>query len=637
MILVSSVILFTILAAAFQARRTLPPAFEAPAGDVEPFGAGSDWDRQWVMLRLGVGAWSAGVRPEWDPFTGAGSPLAVNPESFVTHPAVRLAANAGPVAAFQALIGWSLAMGWFGAALLGWRLARNPWIGILLMTCVLWIPEFRLRLMAGHLMALGLCSWPLVWALLLPRAADGGGVDPRGGDPQDAALTLGIPRSGAPGPSPARWFDQPAPAVAGVVLGLSALGGAHYPSIFGLVLGALVLWTSAARPAAPWLLVAVFSVTLLPVGSPAWRPFVAAAALGTIAGGLGGFPKVLAFALGAARLLGGFLAVAGGKALGAWLVLQWSPRAGRRDEAAYRVDVPPLADLLDGGPPTLDGALALPPWAWALAIGGVITSVFARRPSMAAILALGALGLAVGRPSDPWFHLSRVPGFALLDYPGRLQWAFLLPPFGLLALPRLSLGAWPGRAGAFVAVGLSVALAARLRLDDRDVLGTAFEDPASPSVRGVDEDSTTKAARAVGEGLLLPGASSSVALERPEGTGPFAYFPSGSSIPPERGESVLSWSGVALPPLQPGERFSVQQRAFPGWRCEGAALDATEWTGGHHHRPVPAWLTGTAEGGAVNCRWFPPTAPYAAPLQLVAALFAVLAAVAVNRRRVGAP
>lgn len=561
-----------------------PPALLAEVGGVEPFGAGSDWDRQWVMARVGAAAHEQGLSPEWDPFTGAGSPLRSNPESFVGHPAFRAASADGPGRALLALVAWSAAVLVAGSAALAARLAGGALgaaiVGAALGVAALHIQELRSRLFAGHLMVLGALSWPMALAFLLGPGAGAGRMDVDDSVPPR--------RTTAPG----AW-------AAGAVLGLAATGGAHYPLMVGALLLGLCIWADLARPRAPLALPVVLLLPLLPWGDATWRRPVAAVVAIVLLYGVSDLRRFGAVLLRCVAVLGGILAVAGPKVVAARELLQWSPRSGLRDEASYRVDVPPLTDWIDGGEPILDGAMAVGPLGVGLALAGAV--VGRRNPLVPAALALSLLGLGAGRAADPWFFLSRLPGLQLLDYPGRLQWA-LLPLALMVVVPLVTAGRAVRRAVAAAALLGAVGGLLTLRLSDPTLPDGRDTPGAAARVVGATADPSQKLSAAAGAGVMTIRGDLAVALERPEpwpgdlGAGVLAVS-GGRPI-----DATLGLGGVTLPPLASGATFMVAQRSFPGWTCTGADLVAPRWTDERRPRLDVRWLEGISRGaGPIRC------------------------------------
>ena len=522
-----------------------------PTGGAEPpaFGAGSDWDRQWAMTTIGANAARAGRRPDWDPFTGAGAPLAANPESMVLHPAFRLGALVGDGAALQALFAASVFIGSVGASFLLRILGGSPTLGPVL--CAVWLisPELTTRTYAGHVMAWGIFTWPMAFAGLL-HALDSARRGRRLGPGLGGAIT-------------------------GASMALASPGGAHYPTLLGTLALALTGTLDAV------------------LGPQRIRVLQALPAMG----------------LGAASAAA---AVAGRRTWEAFDLFPLSERSIPRTGDAIRIDRPPWADLLDGGSFALEGALDLGGLAPYAAAGVGVLLLLRRRPALGLPAAgLGVAGFLAGSAWDPWSSLARWPPFSLLDYPGRLQWFFLIfGPIGLALgleslLQRLPLvRRWTGLLLLAVALGW---VSLRFEPIDRRLPAAQPTDRFPPGeFRGIAEPGSHLVS-AVVQGRVDPDSDLPLTFDHPALDGPAGALVWGEAEAPRihRDAAALVVQG------SPNARILVLQRHLPGWSCEGASVEAAPWDRRLY------WLAMTlGPSGQARCEWRSPVATKARWLQL---------------------
>jgi hypothetical protein len=415
--------------------------------------------------------------------------------------------------------------------------------------------EFTRRTYGGHLMAWGLLAWPLA-----------------------LAATLGACDAARNGRWRATFLEG---ALAGGALAVASLGGAHYPVILGAtalaLLGFAELLTGPRRGA-------------LLLRAPA-----------AVAGGL--------LAIGA---------LTGRRAWELVNLLPYSERAVPRTVGSLRIDRPPLQDLLDGFPYGLEGAMHVGgtgPYAL-LALG--LCVLVLRRPALGLVaLFLGGAGLLAGSKADPWPLLLRVPGFALLDYPGRLQWFFfLLGPVGLVTLlpaeRRFRHAGWVALGVGALAVGHAAFTLEPV--EARTPAAAPGERQAPTTIRGLAPHGLPLVT-AAHQGLLSLGADLPLTFDHPPEASPegaLAWHDDGSSaeLAYERGAIVVRG--------RPGAKVHVRQRFLPGWACGGAVVGIPPWDRKMY------WLTITmGPDGEARCRWRSPGATRGNVLQAAAALLLI--------------
>ena len=191
-----------------------PGPGQADAG----FGAGSDWDVQWAQGEALRSSASRGDLPHWDPMPDFGAPLLAHPESWVAAPAFLASGGASDLrSGLHGLRAVSVIALVLGLGLLCVRM-QVPWmVGVAGAVAVLASDQWAQRLYSGHLMALGMCWWPLAAAAVL-RACE--------------SATANV-----------QWRMA---AAAGACIGLASLQGGHYPTVFAPWVLGLVAWGAVA-------------------------------------------------------------------------------------------------------------------------------------------------------------------------------------------------------------------------------------------------------------------------------------------------------------------------------------------------------------------------------------------------------
>lgn len=225
-----------------------PTALHAPLDSPIAHGAGDDWDWQlttWEATRV---QWLNGQVPTWCPWVSGGVPLLGNPESPALFPGFAVVLALGTVAGMKVLLlaqWWLLVLGgWFAGRAAG--LSRvSAHFGSLALLASSFLPEF---IGWGHQMFLGICWLPLAWA---------------------------AQRSG-------RW------ALAGVLLAMPLLQGAHYVFFFGILWLGLDAALRALDPARlRWLAPGLaLNALALSTGEPGTWTLAAVAVSALLLGGL---------------------------------------------------------------------------------------------------------------------------------------------------------------------------------------------------------------------------------------------------------------------------------------------------------------------------------------------------------------
>jgi hypothetical protein len=507
-----------------------------PAGPLDPapgFGAGSDWDVQWAAMETSRAARSRGALPHWDPFPDYGSPVLAHPESFVAHPAWLLGSRWGPAAGLHVLLAWTLCTLFVGFSCLAVELELPWFLGPVAAAALVASFEWEGRLYAGHLMFLGVASWPLALAA--------------------------TSRALRPGAS-ALWG-----AGAGAVLGLASLGGAHYPTLFGIVLVVLVVWTRQVAAPWPWALLGMAGLGLIPVGPVGGQWVTSGAAVVVLAGGIAGSSHRRALARVLAAAGAGLLAVAGVRLVPGYLLGGLGGRVTL--DGVGRTYTPlPFGDLLrfqgeiEGGIHLASPVLGL---VIVAAVGALLVRVPRSRPLLIPVAALTLIAWSAGRPWTLWPALHLAPGMTGVNYPLRLQWVLLC--FGPLAGAWLAwwaltpLGPRAERVAAALSLVATCALLAFAPLEDRAPPSRAAAVPEAV-VRGVLPSSAPPRhlGSAARDGLIREGMATALGFGPPRGA------------PALEGLSVVGSTIVARG--TPGQTRVAPQRHLPGWTCRGATL-----------------------------------------------------------------
>ena len=597
-----------------------------PAGPLaeEPgFGDGSDWDRRWQIGLVGEAARARGVLPWWDPYHGLGSPLISEPESFLLHPAWLVGVHFGGVrSGFSALYLFNLCLLFLGLAWLARRLGLPPPAVMASGLLLLVSDEWAMRLESGHVMVLGLCAWPAVVAAALQATEPGGPARPR--------------LRGA--------------VVCGALLGLTAIGGSHYPLPYALFLVVLLVLTRGASDLLKVGLVVVFAVPLLlPQAPPGWRlALEGAGALVLLAAALGQPARRLRtlglVATGLLATAGVFVLTAARTARFRREIFTWSPPPGLEPLA--------LSELAPGAPNTMERWL---PGAGLEELGllvlGVALLALVSRPLATAGLVMALAGLGTGLPLRPWALTSAVPGMSAAMSQHRLQWVLLiLGPIGLvLVADRLARRV----GGRWLALGLSlagglIAWANTHQMWPEAATGHTEQDNLPEDAGRVRQVAAARTlSNAVYDGVVArprAGWESSGDLVAP-GPGPELAVvhdraKSEPLAPDMSVEAVLDRWEVRAPP---GTAIAIAQRDRPGWRCHGGQIDPDLELAAERPDGIAVlgrgvwWLTvRVGSSGHAVCRWRPPELVQASLAQLLAGclLMAVLLWPLIPSRRV---
>ena len=555
-------VLVAVLAAVLLSRTDLLPP--GPHTDYSEIGEGTDLDIQ-LQYAWAAADYPVAAIPHWDPHPDFGQPLFANPEAFVGHPGFVLGRGGGPQVGMRLLYGLQIVVLLLGGALLGVRLGVPWWLGMACALPLLSTEEWHQRIGVGHLMIIGLTSWPLAMAGTL-----GGLEAAERGDRTRTAL----------------WG-----ALAGLAIGTAFLGGGHYATSFGAFLVALTGWIWMAGVAPTVGIAAVAGIPFLLPGGREWSTVpLEVAAFAVIAWGLwagrerlrGGITLLLGLALG-------LFATAGVRLLPAYAVVRmnWRSRPWRKLES-QPLDLAPILERWREL--ALEELLPVAaPWQWLVLLGGLVALMAARRSRAAA--ALGGAGLlfvllawGAGRTMHPWRVLTLIPGLAAINYPGRLQWILLiLPWFGWAAVLARGVA---GR-GERVLLGASLVATALLVGGVRDrallqpfpeAVDTGLQRAAA--VTGViDGGSDLLLSGTSHRGLIRPGFATGIGflpLSTPvhEGVGlghaeaerrPDQGTPDRLDDAVQIGGSTNRWTATAAP----GTQVRFAQRDVRGWRCRG--------------------------------------------------------------------
>ncbi|HCP44672.1 MAG TPA: hypothetical protein DIU15_01360, partial [Deltaproteobacteria bacterium] len=570
------------------------------------------------------------------PFMNFGTPLFSEPESFLSHPAYALVApRLGIRAGLHALYGLHCFVLLLGLAWLGRRLQLPTALSMATGLFLLCSDEWWSRLGAGHPMILGLCVWPAVIAATLASM-----------DPRPCRLERRL------------WLGG----VAGALLGLAGLVGAHYPVAFGLLLVVFLAWSSAAPVGLQAGLVGVVCIPLVIRDGPEVGRFAldivgwALIVFGLIRGQRA--RQQIASIVGTGL---GLLASAG------FFLIPAARRAADMGRNQLKLFNPPmreprpLSELVQGSG-ELESYLSFPdPGIWLLMLLGIIL-VARRSAALATSSALMlALGWSLGLPLRPWELVSAVPGMSAADFQMRLQWIVLIvSPLGLALGATWVLRRTAGpKAAPLLTLSIAIACVAygmpRYQLPGETPPGLEpitrhahiqSNLPATHGVvRGWDAEwakSGEVYARSSLQGQVIPveygdgDVYRELAIPEVAGDGlawvsrdgSFAAAPAGTEV---RG-SLATWT-VRSPP---GTVLALAQRDFDGWHCDGGELSPdrqylqAERDAGLFDREAHEgmwWLTvAVGPGGEATCRWETPERVRGLLLQLLALIALLLPA-----------
>jgi len=589
-------------------------------GAADPgYGPGADWDVQWEMALTSHASYRAGQLPHWDPYPVHGGPILANPEAFGLHPAWIAGALASPRIGFRALYAFQCLLLMVGLLALG-RALRVPWY--LALACGLALiasAEWRDRLYNGHLMVMGLCAWPACFAALLAAGRDRRRLD--------------------------RWIPLLLGGAAGGALGLSSLGGGHYPTAFGLLAALLLVWGGGAPRALLAALVAVFAAGLLPLPVPtAARWVLVLAGAGVIGAGLWRSDRRHQQLRTVAGIGIGLLAVSGFRLVPQMLALGLS---GRR--AAFELSAPPLAALPLSQPwvapeRVLEGYLYYPPLLLAALLLGLIVLARVSPPLSAAALIFVALGWSCGRALQPWELVALVPGMTSINSPMRLQWVIpVLGPLGLAAFAVAMGRRWLGERSIH-GLAIPLAVAAWVVFDTPGSPAFPRSEPAEPvtaarAVAGIAPvDADRHLAAAASRGLIHPVYGTAVSFDplHPPPDGGLGWIEQDCAVAeatPVVDAGLGGWTVAA----EPGSTVALAQRDLPGWRCRGGSLVSAWCDDGPEGEQPPhkggRWLrVRLGESGEARCRWRTPGL-WPGILAQLAAVAALAGAAVLSRRR----
>jgi len=480
-------------------------------------------------------------------------------------------------------------------------------------------------------MILGVCAWPAMLAALHKSTED-----------QDAT----------PATRPLLWA-----ALAGGLLGLAGLGGAHYPVAFGIFLALLMVWARHTPKGYHFALLALWALPLATwERGIALRPALEiASCLVLVAGAakavhrksaalsLGGFALGLAASNGTLLTLGAHRAADVG-------------RIGFDNLRSPDWSAQSLSLLLQPEVGELESFFHFPhPIIWLLLIGGLV-ALFRKAPALATVgVAFLLLAWTVGRPLRIWTPLALSPGMMAADSQMRMQWlVLLLGPLGALgglswATERLRSG--PPRAVAQAALA-GLVLFWGLQSYQPPALGAAAQElPQSlGQVSRVADPAGVYSASSL-EGSIVPEYYSdpeSVLFLRPEEAGDSIHWSSEeghitSSNERVQVDAVLDRWTVAGPP---NTRVVLAQKDLPGWDCEGGIIDpdlkaiaAIDALLGQREDRSPGagnwWLSvRLGASGKAICRWRPPGLRLGVAVQITAgiALLGLLGWVLLQRK-----
>ena len=605
------------LAGVLGSRDFVPPG---PTAEDPGYGPGADWDVQWEMAGVAEAHRREGLIPHWDPFSQYGVPQLANPESFTLHPAFLIGSRLSTRSGLKALYTFQCLVFFLGLWWLGRRL-RIPWfLAMAAGTALVVSPEWSDRILAGHIMFLGVSAWPAVIAAVLAA------LDPDQRSHPWRQLLLG--------------------ATAGGALALANLGGGHYPTALGLTAAVILVWAVAAPRQALIGLLVVLAIPLALPTAPTWARFpLVAAGAGLILWGVWRSDVRLAQlrALGGVAL--GVLAVGGFRILPEGVVMALSARPLTPGRGNPLVDLLPLHLPWTEPWHGLEGYLYYSWVGWlALLLIGVLALARVHRGLAFLTAAFLLLAWTAGRPAQPWELVGVLPGMSAVNYPMRMQWMLpLLAPLGAVAL---AFGEVRDRLGRPWALGLALILTAGACVgltrhlahvypsesQGDDVIFTSMTE-----VQGTTPDPTNDPLATAAEvGLIHPRFGTALAfgsLVHPEGLqGYLGWVETSCGETPDTGTarvtgSLAGWEITA----PPGTTVTVAQRDLAGWRCDGGERvegwcdDSPEGLrpAGRGHR----WLRiRVGDTGRAHCRWHSPGLAAGIVLQILALALLGLAA-----------
>jgi len=596
------------LTAAIASRDFVPPG---PTADDPGFGPGADWDVQWEMAAVADASVRQGQVPHWDPYSQFGVPLLANPESFVMHPAWIVGSQWSTRCGLRALYGCQCLLFLLGMAWLGTRLKLPWWLSMAAGLALVCSPEWSDRIVAGHLMFLGVCAWPASLAAVLTALGEDVRTRP--------------------------WSQVALGAVGGGALALANLGGGHYPTALGLAAVVVLTWAAGAGRRPMLVLAGLLAVPLLaPTAPTALRWVLVTAGYGVVIWG-----AVRSDQRGAQlRCVAGV--ALGVLALGAFRIVPEAVVMGLSARPVVPGGGLPGVELLPLHLPWTEPWHGLEsylyyPWPGWLALLLLCLPALARVHGPLAFLTTSFLLLAwtSGRSMQPWELLVLLPGMSAVNYPMRLQWVLpMLAPLGGVAFVYLGIRR---RGGARMAMVVGVLLAAVAGAGLCMALGTVYPpgpqgdlvrySAAGRAVGTVDNAPDDHLSLASAEGRIHPWFGTALAFgpleQPPAAAGELAWIEGDCDWPPSPGvevEATLEGWELRAPA---GTAVTVAQRDLPGWRCDGGSL--TEgWCDDSPEGMQPArrgnrWLRVlVGDGGTARCRWHTPGLGIGVVLQLLA-------------------
>ena len=567
-----------------------PSAFQAPLDFPIMHGPGEDWDWQlttWEATRVQI---ADGRLPTWCPWVSGGVPLLGNPESPGLSPLILIVLAFGTVAGMKII----LLLQWWLIILGGWLAGRefglspvSAHFASLALIASSFLPDF---VVWGHQMFLGICWLPLAW------------VAQRRG----------------------RW------ALAGLLLAMPLLQGAHYIFFFGLAwlgldAGLRVLNPQRLRWLAPGLLLnglwlshpadddwlmplLVSGLLLVGLSVQRWReapdeprdvllPLLATLAVAALLIS----PKIIA----SSALIGVSPRVS-------QLVQQGQLNAYFTTTEAWGV----LTGLLDR-PAGHEGQNVFHHWfPVAGGIAGLGLAAW-RRPHWGVLgLLFWSLGWADATPINFLDALNQLPGFNLLHKVERysLVWTLFLGwglGFGVDALWKRS------RTVTLVLTitGTTLWLQAALPYSHQDII-LGVSDPTlsdlSPTQLGTSQLSMEFAQRRGGErttfeSLLLNQGRLDQSIAAPPETTPSSlravqdvgYLGEAFEIGSGKPVRVSVRGSLVIVHLEEPAEVALNQTWYPGWRVDGlptlshdGLIAARLGEGEHHFNYAPPWLQG---------------------------------------------
>jgi len=583
-----------------------------PTAEDPGYGPGADWDVQWEMAGVAEAHRREGLVPHWDTFSQYGVPQLANPESYTLHPAFLIGSRLSTRTGLKALYTFQCLVFFLGLWWLGRRL-RVPWfLAMAAGTALVVSPEWSDRILAGHIMFLGVCAWPAVLAAMLAALDAGQRAHP--------------------------WRQVLLGAAAGAALALANLGGGHYPTALGLTAAVTLAWAVAAPPRVLIGLLVVLAIPLALPGVPTWSRFpLVAVGAGLILWGFwrSDIKGVQVRSLGGVAL--GVLAVAGFRILPQGVVVAMSARALTPARGVPLVDVLPLhlpwTDPWHG----LEGYLYYPWPGWlALLLLGLLALARAHRGLAFLTASFLLLAWTAGRPAQPWELVGVLPGMSAVNYPMRLQW--MLPLLAPLGVAAVAFGEVRDRLGRPWALGLALVLTALAGAGLARHLAHVY--PSEPQgedvvfasqteVRGITPDpSNDPLASAAAVGLIHPRFGTALAfgsLIHPEDLqGYLGWVETSCGETPDtataRVTATLAGWEITAPA---GTTVTLAQRDLAGWRIDGGERiegwcdDSPDGLrpAGRGHR----WLRViVGDTGRAHCRWRSPGLAAGIVLQLLA-------------------